>query len=101
MNATTAIKKQLITISRSARNIERAARTLVPLLASLNGSLTKAPPAKRRLKLTPKRRAALKLQGQYLGHMRGLKPRQKAKVRAVREKRGVEAAVRVAKALAT
>lgn len=55
--------------------------------------------AKRTLKLTPKRRAALKLQGAYIGHMRHLKPRQKAEVKAIREKRGMEAAVALAKRL--
>ncbi len=31
--------------------------------------------ARRKLTITPARRAQLKLQGQYLGYMRGLKPR--------------------------
>src|SRR5262245_47249549 len=51
------------------------------------------------LKLTPKRRAQLKLQGKYMGYMRQLKPTQKAKVKAVKEKRGFEAAIRLARQL--
>jgi hypothetical protein len=47
--------------------------------------------------LTPSRRAALKLQGQYMGYMRGLKPRQKSKVKKVREAKGIPAAIAVAK----
>jgi hypothetical protein len=50
-------------------------------------------------KLTPRRRAQLKLQGQYMGFMRQLKPAQKARVKAVKEKRGFEAAIGVARAL--
>jgi hypothetical protein len=54
----------------------------------------------RPLKLTPKRRAQLKLQGKYMGYMRQLKPRQKAQVKAVKEKRGFEAAIRLARTMA-
>jgi hypothetical protein len=57
----------------------------------------KVEPPKRTLRITPKRRAQLKLQGAYLGYMRQLKPAQKAAVKAVREKRGFEAAISVAK----
>ena len=47
------------------------------------------------------RRAQFKLQGADMGFMRQLKPAQKARVKAVKERRGVEAAIRVAKRLAT
>jgi hypothetical protein len=55
---------------------------------------------RRPLRLTPKRRAQLKLQGAYMGLMRQLKPAQKARVKAVKEKRGFEAAIRVARGVA-
>jgi len=51
--------------------------------------------------LTPGRRAALKLQGSYLGYMRQLKPTQKAKVRRIREAKGIRAAIAAAKRLAS
>ena len=54
---------------------------------------------RRPLKISPKRRAQLKLQGKYMGYMRQLKPAQKARVRATKEKKGFEAAIRVAKTL--
>ena len=47
----------------------------------------------------PTRRAQLKLQGSYLGFMRQLGPRQKARVKAVKEKRGFEAAIGVARSI--
>ncbi len=50
-------------------------------------------PRKRRLTLSPARKAQLKLQGQYIGLIRNLKPAQKAKVKAVREKKGMRAAI--------
>jgi predicted trehalose synthase len=51
-------------------------------------------------RLTAKRRAALKLQGRYMGHMRQLRPRQKALVRAQREAKGLHAAIALARRLA-
>lgn len=55
---------------------------------------------RRRLRLSPQRRAALKLQGQYMGYLRGLKPRQKARVKALAASKGVRAAVSLARELA-
>ena len=42
----------------------------------------------------------MNLQGRYLGHIRQLKPSQRAEVKAVREKKGVEAAIVRARKLA-
>jgi hypothetical protein len=53
-----------------------------------------------KLNLSPKRRAQLKVQGQYMGYLRGLKPKQKAEVRKIRERKGVEMAIRKANELA-
>lgn len=63
----------------------------------LNGKPGTAPTAARRLKLAPKRRAQLKLRGSYLGFVRQLKPRQKAKVKELRATEGYHAATRLAK----
>lgn len=57
-------------------------------------------PAPRRRKMTPKVRALRRLQGQYMGFVRGLKPAEKARVRTVREKKGMRAAIRLARSLA-
>ncbi len=54
--------------------------------------------AKRRM--SPARSAALKLHGRYLGHIRTLPKASKAKVKAIREKSGVHAAINAAKKLA-
>ncbi len=50
--------------------------------------------------LSPKRRAILRLQGQYIGYLRGLPSRQKARVKALRTSKGSPAAIRLAKKLA-
>jgi hypothetical protein len=54
--------------------------------------------AKRRL--TAERRAALKLHGQYLGFVRPLPKAAKAKIKAIREKAGVRAAIAAARKMA-
>lgn len=54
--------------------------------------------AKRRM--SPARSAALKVHGRYLGHIRTLPKAAKAKVKAIRERSGVHAAIRAAKKLA-
>lgn len=51
-------------------------------------------------KLSHRARAALKLQGRYMGYMRELKPKQKAEVLAAKEKKGIEAAIKRAQRLA-
>jgi|SRR5450432_3334037 len=51
-------------------------------------------------KMSPKVRALRRLQGRYMGLVRGLKPAQKARVRSVREKQGMGAAISLASSLA-
>jgi hypothetical protein len=61
-----------------------------------------ARPARRRnVKISPKVRALRRLQGKYMGYVRRLKPAEKARVREVREKQGIQAAIRLASSLAT
>ena len=54
---------------------------------------------KRRVAISPKVRALRRLQGKYMGYVRRLKPAEKARVRAVREKQGMQAAIRLAASL--
>lgn len=85
-----AIRKALTVIDRS----------LTAMVALTKHQDSRAAPPKRKLKLSRKRRADLKLQGVYMTHMRLLKPRQKAQVKAVREKKGLRAAIAAATRLA-
>ncbi|MCA1580707.1 MAG: hypothetical protein LC796_04805 [Acidobacteria bacterium] len=50
--------------------------------------------------MSPKVRALRRLQGKYMGYVRGLKPAEKARVRTVREKQGMNAAIELATSLA-
>jgi hypothetical protein len=100
-------------VRRSLRSIERAFADIESSLKSLakrvkhaersagrrRGGVAAGP--RRSVTLTPKRRAQLKLQGAYMGYMRQLKPAQKARVKSVKERRGFEAAIRLAKSLAS
>ena len=83
-------------------SLSRIERSLVRLAALTNGvgRGVSAPAPKRKLKLTPKRRAELKLQGAYMGYLRQLKARHKAEVKALREKKGYPAAIALAKRMA-
>jgi hypothetical protein len=80
-------------------------------LASLEGMGSRSGPArraagvrrstgKRRVAISPKVRALRRLQGKYMGYVRRLKPAEKARVRTVREKQGMQAAIRLAASLA-
>src|SRR5262245_48037038 len=93
-----ATRRRLTAVRRSLRTLDRA---LADLAVAIRTYKTAGPEGRRRRRpLSGKARAALKLQGQYMGHMRQLKPAQKAIVRAVREKSGTVAAIRKAKELA-
>jgi hypothetical protein len=95
------LKLHLRTIRRSTRIIARSFNQLELRLRRAERQATRAAaPVRRKLTITPKRRAQLKLQGQYMGTIRGLKPAQKAKVKAVKERRGIESAIKVARRLA-
>jgi hypothetical protein len=101
----TTFKKSLLAIERAFADIERQLAGFarrVRLVEREAGRKVKALGRPRRqVTLTPKRRAQLKLQGSYMGFMRQLGPRQKARVKAVKEKQGFESAIRIARKLAT
>lgn len=95
------VEKQARVILRSLGVIAEALARLVAVARASEGE--KRPAAnrgRRKLKLSPHRRAELKLQGQYIGYLRNLKPRQKARVKALRAKKGLRAAVAMARRLA-
>ena len=102
-NSMSSVSREIATLRRTLKAMDRSLRRLAPKLqAAGNGSANgKAGRAARKLRLSPKRRAQLKLQGQYMGYLRGLKPKQKAEVRKIRERKGVEMAIRKVKDLAS
>ena len=95
------VKKQVRVIRKSLKAIEKS---LAQLVAATNGmgarTVARGGLKGRKLTLTPKRRAALKVQGAYIGHLRNLKPTHKARVKALRLSKGMLAAISLAKRLA-
>jgi hypothetical protein len=91
-------------IRRSLASIARALGRLAPAFeVAIRDSGNDSPNPGRRsrkFKLSPARRAALRLQGQYMGYLRSLKPKQKAQVKALRAAKGVGRAIRLARKLA-
>lgn len=101
----TSWSREMRTIASSLQSIHAALGRLAPALdarrPSTGGDAREQPPrSKRKLKLSPARRAALKVQGQYMGYLRGLKPAQKKSVKAVAAAKGIAAAVVAARKLA-
>jgi len=101
MPRTATIPKQIQSVRASLRQLDRALVALAALARQLGrGGPPAAAPASRKLKLSPARRRALKLQGRYLGYMRQLAPAQKARVRAAKQSKGMHGAIALAKRLA-
>ena len=95
------IGRDIRAIRTSLSSIARAVQRLAPLLEAAAAPDTgNAPRRGRRLRLSAQRRDALKLQGQYMGHLRSLKPRQKARVKALRAAKGIRPAIAFARRLA-
>jgi len=93
------ISREILVIRRSLATIEKAFSRLGPLLSQGPVPGAGAPVARRKLRLTPARKSALVLQGQYMGHLRGLNARQKSQVKATRASKGIRAAIRLARDL--
>jgi hypothetical protein len=92
------VNQELESIRRSLTSIVRTIARLGPVLEAVG-----APPrpgVRRPRRFSPERRAALKLQGRYIGHVRKLAPKQRARVKKLREAKGVHAAIRFAMKLA-
>jgi hypothetical protein len=88
-----ALKSEIKNLHSALRSFDK---TLQKVIASNGtGETTRA-----RRRISFKHRAALVLQGRYMGYMRQLKPRQKAQVRKIKEAKGVRAAIARAKRLA-
>ena len=98
----TTLSRELRTIRQSFQNLAKAFQRLQPALAALrtqpagNGKTTRRPPS-----LTAKQRAALKLQGKYMGTMRGLPAAKRAMVKKVRAEKGIRAAIAEARRIAS
>jgi hypothetical protein len=92
------VRQQIRTIRKSLRAIDKALRALAQLGPTPRRGRAGSSP-RRKLTLSPQRRASLKLQGAYMGHLRGLKPRDQARVKALKAASGYPKAIALAKRL--
>ena len=97
------LEKQIQAVHATLQRLDRELRGLVPAIAKATAAATSngTVPPRRKPQLSPERRQALKIHGQYLGRIRLLKPAQKAQVKAAKAKGGYRAAIALAKRLAT
>lgn len=96
-----ALDGEIGTLRRTLLALDRSLQRLGPLLSAgmpRNGRTDGN--GRSRPRLSAKVRASLVLQGRYMGFMRQLKPRQKARVRKVKEAKGVRVAISRAREMA-
>jgi hypothetical protein len=100
-NSTSSVSREIATLRRTLKAMDRSLRRLAPKLQAVgNGRENgKAGRPSRTLKLSPKRRAQLKLQGQYIGYVRQFSLKYRAMVRSFLAKKDMRAAVARAKQL--
>jgi hypothetical protein len=100
-----AIAREIRSIRKSFSRLASSFGRIVPMLAQKTVVAAavaeggKRP--RRRPHLTAQHRKALKLQGKYMGTMRGLPVGKRRQVKAVRAQRGIEAAIKLAERLAS
>ncbi len=98
--SSTAIHREFRQIRTAFNQLSRSFGRVGPLLAALNGGIEEKGQRRKKPRLTAAHRKALKLQGLYMGTMRGLKPRQQAKVKMIRVEKGIRAAIAEARRIA-
>jgi hypothetical protein len=102
-----AISREISNIRKSFVTIARAFERIGPALSAVSASSTSngrtgaQKATRRRPKLSPAQRRALKLQGRYMGTMRGLSARAQTKVKAIRKAKGIRAAIAAARNLSS
>ncbi len=95
------VETQARIILKSLGAIADALERLVALAKAAEGeSRPGTLRSRRKPRLSPQRRAALKLQGRYMAYVKKLTPRQQARVKAMRAKKGFPAAIAMAKRMA-
>lgn len=96
------ITRQIRAIRRSLTAAERSLRRLTRLVRRFARAPSRPATGRprRKLRISAARRRTLKLQGAYMGHLRQLGARDKARVKALKVRKGFPAAIAMAKRLA-
>ncbi len=98
--SSTALAREIRTIKTSFHRLAKSFGRIAPLLAASaargeSGEKT----TRRKPRLSQDQRRALKLQGKYMGTMRGLSAAQRSKIKRIRSKQGIRAAIAAARKL--
>jgi len=102
------VSPSIIFLWETGQSSPKRSSTVARLQELMSGRETVAPsdpsagasPKRAAVKISPKRRATLKLQGQYMSILRNLRPQQKVQVKATKATKGFPAAIALAKKLA-
>ena len=94
------LSREIMFVRRSLSALDRALARLATRAIGAGQSPVGSERSKRKITLSPARRKALQLHGQYLGYVRQLKPRAKAQVKELRAKKGIRVAIAKARKLA-
>jgi hypothetical protein len=92
------IRTSFTRLARSFGRLEALLAAAISPKAS-SRALGGGPRLRRKPQLSAKQRAALKLQGKYMGTLRGLPARKQARVKRIRKERGIRAAIAEARRL--
>ena len=99
------LSRELRLVHKSFHQLAKSFAKIVPLLGegamSMATSQDDTRRPRRKPRLSAKQRAALKLQGKYMGTMRGLPAGKRAQVKKIRAAKGIRAAIAAAKKLAS
>jgi len=86
--------------NRLARSFGRIAPLLVAVPEAASALVVSGKRPRRKPRLTADQRKALKLQGKYMGTMRGLNPSKRAVIKRIRATKGIRAAISAAQRMA-
>lgn len=97
------LAKEIRSIRTSFARLSRSFGRIAPLLSSLPAVAEQAVAAakgrkvRRKPRLSKEQREALKLQGKYMGTMRGLSARRRGVIKKIRADKGISAAIAAAR----
>src|SRR6266850_7875724 len=97
----TALAREIRSIRTSFNRLAKSFGRIAPLLMAVPGQAARSfaaagKPPRRRPRLSADQRKALKLQGKYMGTMRGLKRSQRTRIKKIRALKGIKAAIAAA-----
>jgi len=98
-HASTVLAREIRTIRTSFNRLARSFGRIAPLLAASASDGSRQETERRKPRLTTDQRRALKLQGKYMGTMRGLSTTQRSRIKKIRSQKGIRAAIAAARKL--